>query len=70
MTAYLLAGATLPDGSTADLLLEDGILAEVGTGLSRAGATRIDAAGLVALPGLVDLHTHLREPGGEGRRRC
>ncbi len=48
-----------------DLLIEDGFLAEVGRGLTRAGAETIDADGLVALPGLVDLHTHLREPGRE-----
>jgi dihydroorotase len=34
-------------------------------GLKRSGATVLDAEGLVALPGLVDLHTHLREPGRE-----
>ncbi|WP_210505682.1 dihydroorotase [Naasia sp. SYSU D00057] len=66
MTAYLITGAALADGRTVDLVLDGGIVAEVGTGLSRAGATRIDADGLLALPGLVDLHTHLREPGGEG----
>jgi dihydroorotase len=66
VTAYLIAGAALTDGRTADILLEGGIVAEVGTGISRAGATRIDATGLIALPGLVDLHTHLRQPGGEG----
>lgn len=66
MTTYLIAGATLADGGTADLVLEGGVVAEVGARLSRAGATRIDAAGLLALAGLVDLHTHLREPGGEG----
>jgi dihydroorotase len=62
---YLIQGATLPDGSRADLLLADGRIGELGSGLSAAGATRIDADGLVALPGLVDLHTHLREPGYE-----
>jgi dihydroorotase len=62
---YLIQGATLPGGSRADLVLEGGRIAEVGSGLSAAGATRIDADGLVALPGLVDLHTHLREPGAE-----
>ncbi|WP_210481368.1 dihydroorotase [Naasia sp. SYSU D00948] len=66
MTSYLLTGVTLPDGRRGDLLLDEGIIAEAGTGLSAAGATRIDADGLLALPGLVDLHTHLREPGGEG----
>ncbi|WP_100812939.1 dihydroorotase [Microbacterium lacus] len=61
----LIAGARIEGGSAVDLIVEDGRIAEVGAGLSRAGATRIDADGLVALPGLVDLHTHLREPGYE-----
>jgi dihydroorotase len=61
----LITGATLPDGSAADLLIERGVISERGSGLSRAGATVIDAQGLQALPGLVDLHTHLREPGFE-----
>jgi dihydroorotase len=62
---HLIRGATLPDGSRADLLLADGRIAEVGSGLSSAGASVTDADGLLALPGLVDLHTHLREPGYE-----
>jgi dihydroorotase len=62
---YLIAGARIAGAEPADLLLADGRIAEVGTGLSAAGADRVDAAGLVALPGLVDLHTHLREPGRE-----
>lgn len=62
---YVIAGATLADGTRADLLIYDGRIAAVGPGLSAAGASRIDADGLVALPGLVDLHTHLREPGYE-----
>ena len=61
----LITGATLPDGTRTDLLIEGGVFAEVGAGLSKKGATVIDAAGLQALPGLVDLHTHLREPGFE-----
>jgi dihydroorotase len=61
----LITGATLPDGSRADLLVAEGVVAEVGIGLSAAKARRIDASGLQALPGLVDLHTHLREPGFE-----
>ena len=61
----LITGATLPDGTTTDLLIDKGMVAERGTALSAAKATRIDAAGLRALPGLVDLHTHLREPGFE-----
>ncbi|MFT4213069.1 MAG: dihydroorotase [Microbacterium sp.] len=62
---FLLTGATIEGGETADILLEDGVIAEIGAGLSRTGATVVDADGLVALPGLVDLHTHLREPGYE-----
>src|SRR6266545_3661423 len=47
------------------MLIRDGVVASVGRPLSAAGATVVDADGLVALPGLVDLHTHLREPGRE-----
>ncbi|WP_111720030.1 dihydroorotase [Homoserinimonas sp. OAct 916] len=64
-TPFLIAGATLADGRRTDLLVADGLIAETGTGLSSTGARRIDADGLIALPGLVDLHTHLREPGFE-----
>jgi dihydroorotase len=50
----------------ADILLHGQLVAEVGPDLDApAGAQRLDALGLVALPGLVDLHTHLREPGRE-----
>ena len=52
-------------GAVTDLLLRDGEIAAVGPGLSAEGATVLDASGLIALPGLVDLHTHLREPGRE-----
>ncbi|MFL5799096.1 MAG: dihydroorotase [Actinomycetota bacterium] len=50
-----------------DVLVEGGLVAEVGTGLSAAGAERIDCDGLVLAPGLVDLHTHLRQPGREDK---
>ena len=46
-----------------DVLIDGGVIAEVGAKLS--GDREIDADGLVLLPGLVDLHTHLREPGRE-----
>ncbi|MBN9150327.1 MAG: dihydroorotase [Micrococcales bacterium] len=61
----LITGAVLADGTPTDILVSDGIVAELGTGLSDAEALAIDGAGLIALPGLVDLHTHLREPGFE-----
>lgn len=63
--SFLIRGASLPTGDRADLLLQGGRIAEVGSVPGAAGATVIDADGLVALPGLVDLHTHLREPGYE-----
>lgn len=65
MSRVLVKGAALLGGAATDLLLADGVVAEVGRNLSATGAQVIDAAGLVALPGLVDLHTHLREPGRE-----
>ncbi|MFL6076983.1 MAG: dihydroorotase [Mycobacteriales bacterium] len=67
MTSWLIRGARPLGGEPADLLVRDGVIAEVGTGLTAGQAADqvVDADGLVALPGLVDLHTHLREPGRE-----
>jgi dihydroorotase len=49
-----------------DVLVVDGLIAAVGTGIDApAGARELDASGCLVGPGLVDLHTHLREPGGE-----
>jgi dihydroorotase len=48
-----------------DVLIEDGRIAAVGEDLSPTGAERLDASGCWVAPGLVDLHTHLREPGQE-----
>ena len=62
---YLIKGADLLGEGRADLLLEDGRISTVGTIGDVAQAEVIDADGLVALPGLVDLHSHLREPGRE-----
>jgi dihydroorotase len=62
---WLIKGARLSGGEQKDLLIRDGVLAEVGRGVSSGGAEVIDADGLIALPGLVDLHSHLREPGRE-----
>jgi dihydroorotase len=53
------------EGDPVDLRVADGVLAEVGPGLAAPDAEVIDADGLLALPGFVDLHTHLREPGRE-----
>lgn len=62
---YLIRGADLLGAGRADLLIGEGRVLDRGRGLHDAGATVIDADGLLALPGLVDLHTHLREPGRE-----
>lgn len=61
MTAYVLSGVSLPDGATTDLHVADGHLVDE----APSGAERVDCSGLLALPGLVDVHTHLREPGRE-----
>ncbi|MFR6277328.1 MAG: amidohydrolase family protein [Acutalibacter sp.] len=46
-----------------DLLLEDGKIAQLGSNLSAPNAQVVDGTGLVAAPGLVDMHVHLRDPG-------
>jgi dihydroorotase len=63
VTTTVLKNANLLGERVADVLIEDGRIVEVGAGLS--GDTAVEADGLVVLPGLVDLHTHLREPGRE-----
>ena len=63
--AWLIKGVRPYGEDAVDLLLRDGIIAELGVGLDVAGAEVLDAGGLIAMPGLVDLHTHLREPGRE-----
>ena len=51
-----------------DIVIENGLIKEI----AKAGTVNgtfdrtIDANGLIASPGLVDMHTHLREPGHEG----
>ncbi|MFO1268685.1 MAG: amidohydrolase family protein [Rubrivivax sp.] len=49
----------LGDRPRCDIRVEDGRIAEVGTGLSGDGAEVIDAAGMIAIPGLIDSHTHM-----------
>jgi dihydroorotase len=63
----LIKGADLIGAGRQDVLINDGVITEIGT-LDPPAKTidqTIDADGLIALPGLVDLHTHLREPGRE-----
>jgi dihydroorotase len=63
--AWLIKGAQPLGGPPTDLLLRDGAITQAGHALRAPDAQQLDAAGLIALPGLVDLHTHLREPGRE-----
>ena len=54
------------DGDPVDVVVVDGEIAEIGPGLTAPeGAEILDGRGGVLLPGFVDLHTHLREPGRE-----
>jgi dihydroorotase len=62
---WLITGARLLGGDPADVLISDGRIAEIGRVAAGAAAERLDGDGLILLPGLVDLHTHLREPGRE-----
>ena len=63
---YLLTGLTLPDGTTSDLQIANGLITAIGKTLAKNSDDQvIDFKGSVLLPGLVDLHTHLREPGKE-----
>ncbi|MBK5238977.1 MAG: dihydroorotase [Actinomycetales bacterium] len=64
-TRYLIRGAQIGSATATDILTEGNVIAAIGTSLDASGAEIIDAQGLIALPGLVDLHTHLREPGYE-----
>jgi dihydroorotase len=68
--SLLIRGGTVVDATgqrRADVLVEDSIITAVGPDITDgpAGVTVLDATGCVVSPGLVDLHTHLREPGRE-----
>lgn len=69
MSTYLIKGASILGADAQDILVADGKIAALGTeATSHSQATNaltVEAAGLIALPGFVDLHTHLREPGRE-----
>lgn len=68
----LIKGGTVVDpvaGSltVSDILLENGVIVEMGRGIKRPGAEVIDAPGKLVAPGLLDMHVHLREPGFEAK---
>ena len=61
----VIKGAQLPDGSNADICIDGEYIVDVSSTYKGQAHTSIDGKGCVILPGLVDLHTHLREPGRE-----
>jgi dihydroorotase len=68
MSSYVIRGARLLGNDPVDIVLADGVITAIGADAPDAGTSEheeIDGTGLVALPGLVDLHTHVREPGRE-----
>ena len=65
MTNEFLLKAVNLEGSVVDIAIADGTVQQIGSNISLDGAVAIDCTQSVALPGLVDLHTHLREPGKE-----
>lgn len=66
-SSYLLTSVRSLEGKEVDIEISEGVIKEIapaGT-LQSTRSVQIDGRGLQALPGLVDLHTHLREPGRE-----
>ncbi|TMR20731.1 dihydroorotase [Nonomuraea turkmeniaca] len=64
-SGLLLEGVRPLGGPRQRILIKEGRIAEVGEHVGDRAAVRVDCTDLVALPALVDLHTHLRQPGGE-----
>lgn len=60
---FTITNARLLDGSVVDVAVVNGVISEIGNGLTVG--KKIDATKNLLIPGLVDLHTHLREPGRE-----
>ena len=60
---FTIANARLLDDQVVDVVVSNGVISEIGNSLSKG--KKIDAEKNLLIPGLVDLHTHLREPGRE-----
>lgn len=63
----LIVNARGQEKQTKDILIEKGVIANIAPSIKAAGVKEIDAQGKYVLPGLVDLHVHLREPGREDK---
>jgi dihydroorotase len=61
----LIKNATLADARVCDVLIENGVIQAVAPSLNDSDAVVFDASSMILMSGLVDLHTHLREPGKE-----
>ena len=61
----LIKNATLADARVCDVLIENGVIQAVAPSLNDSDSIIFDASSMILLSGLVDLHTHLREPGKE-----
>jgi dihydroorotase, multifunctional complex type len=72
MSALILKGGRVIDPAAqrdeiCDILIEDGVIRQVGKDLRADGAEVYDASGKIVTPGFIDMHTHLREPGQEAK---
>ena len=65
MSTYLIKDVELVNGEKIDIGIADGVITELSKKATKSYENILDGSGCVALPGLVDLHTHLREPGRE-----
>jgi len=70
MTSLLITGGRVIDPASggdarADILIRDGRIESIGTGLYDPEAIHLDATGAIVAPGFIDMHVHLREPGIE-----
>ena len=66
-SGYLLSSVLSPEQELIDIRISNGVIAEIASAgsLTPGTSVTIESAGMQLLPGLVDLHTHLREPGRE-----
>jgi dihydroorotase len=70
LSSILIRGGRIIDPSQGldrkfDLVLDNGVVTQIGEGLPAEHHQVVAAEGLIVSPGLIDLHVHLREPGGE-----